>query len=191
MSNCAVDETRGRYSVGCGIGGVELKILKSFPDERGYFREVLRCTDSIFTSGQFAQWSHSHMHRDVVKAWHYHHVQTDWWYVPIGQVLTVLFDNRSESPTYRAKFELKMGESTYGSDTVEACLKIPPGVLHGCRVLSEAAHLFYVTSETYNPKDEGRIPFNDSLVPHDWGGNAITSEKDRRIYVPELERKRL
>src|SRR5687768_6250828 len=92
------------------IAGVEVKLLKSFPDQRGFFREVIRCTDTLFEGGKFGQWSHSKMQRDVVKAWHYHHVQTDWWYVPIGQVLTVLYDNREESPTYRTKMELKMGD---------------------------------------------------------------------------------
>ena len=34
------------------------------------------------------------------------------------------------------------------------CLKIPPGVAHGCRAL-ERSHLLYVTSNVYAPDDEG------------------------------------
>jgi dTDP-4-dehydrorhamnose 3,5-epimerase len=171
------------------ILGVEIKQLKTFADDRGFFREVLRCTDSVFEAGRFGQWSHSRMTKHVVKAWHYHHIQTDWWYVPIGQVETVLYDNREESPTYKTKLCFKMGDSRiYGPDTFEVCVRIPTGVLHGCRVLSDEAHLFYVTSETYNPQDEGRIPFNSESVPHDWGQEALTVENDRRFYKPAKER---
>lgn len=173
------------------IAGVRIKLLKSHPDQRGFFREVIRSTDDVFEDGKFAQWSHSKMQRSVVKAWHYHHVQTDWWYVPIGEVLTVLYDNREESPTYGTKLEIAMGDSQLGSGAREVCVRIPPGVLHGCKVLSDEAHLFYITSETYNPQDEGRFPFNDPIVPHDWGTDAITVENDRRRFEPTAPRKRM
>jgi dTDP-4-dehydrorhamnose 3,5-epimerase len=167
------------------IYGVEVKELKSHPDDRGFFREIIRSTDPLFQEGTFGQWSHSRMQRDVVKAWHYHHVQTDWWYVPLGQIDTVLYDNREESPTFKMKMIIRMGESErYGSDTREVCVRIPPGVLHGCRVLSDEAHLFYITSHTYNAEEEGRFPYNSPRVDHDWGPNPITSEKDRRTFVP-------
>lgn len=129
------------------------------------------------------------MQRDVVKAWHYHHVQTDWWYLPIGQIETVLYDNRVESPTYQRKLIFNMGDSAeFGADTHDVCVRIPPGVLHGCKVLSEQAHLFYITSVTYDPNEEGRFPFNAEFVGHDWGGNALTVENDRREFVPTSTR---
>jgi dTDP-4-dehydrorhamnose 3,5-epimerase len=132
------------------------------------------------------------MQKNVVKAWHYHHVQTDWWYVPLGQIETVLFDNRDESPTYRQKFIIRMGDSEkYGDTTREVCVKIPPGVLHGCKVLSDEAHLFYITSHTYDPNEEGRFPFNSMIVGHDWGIHAITAENDRRTFVPTSVRQRI
>ena len=94
------------------IIGVECKPLRTFPDDRGFFREIFRANETIFQNGKFAQWSHSSMGKNVVKAWHYHHVQFDWWYVPIGKVETVLFDNRPESPTYKTKLVIPMGESS-------------------------------------------------------------------------------
>ena len=170
------------------IAGVVVKDLKSHPDPRGYFREVIRSTDPLFEGGKFMQWSHSKMARDVVKAWHYHHAQTDWWYCPIGKIETVLYDNRPESPTYQTKMVIVMGDSSEHSDAREVCVRIPPGVLHGCKVLSSAAHLFYITSEIYNTKDEGRFPYNAAFVGHDWGVNALTVENDRREIRPEIER---
>lgn len=174
------------------IIGVEIKKLVSHPDGRGFFREIFRHNDSIFDKGQYGQWSHSKMQKDVVKAWHYHHVQTDWWYIPMGQAEIILYDNREESPTYQKKLIIKAGESdVYGEDTHEVCVRIPPGVLHACQVLSETAHLFYITSETYNPEDEGRIAFNSNKVPHTWSCTPITSEKDRVDFIPTNPRKKL
>ena len=173
-----------------GIAGVEIKLLKSHGDERGFFREIIRETDSLFCDGHFGQWSHSAMQKDVVKAWHYHHEQYDWWYVPIGQVLTGLVDFREESPTYRKKIFLLMGEQSYGAGTHQVCVRIPPGVLHGCRVLSPTAHLFYITSKTYDPNEEGRYPFDSEEVGYDWGSGAIVADNDRRRFTPTSTRRR-
>ena len=172
------------------ILGVELKELVSHGDKRGFFREIIRKTDDFFPADSFAQWSHSKMQKNVVKAWHYHHVQYDWWYVPIGNVQVVLFDNREESPTYKQKMVFNIGDSgSFGSDTQEVCVCIPPGVLHGCKVLSDEAHLFYITSETYDPNEEGRFPYNSEIVGHDWGTDAIVAENDMREFVPTSTRK--
>jgi dTDP-4-dehydrorhamnose 3,5-epimerase len=170
------------------IIGVTIKNLKTHMDPRGFFREVVRSTDELFEGGIFGQWSHSKMQRNVVKAWHYHHVQTDWWYCPIGKIQTVLFDNRPESPTYLRKLVINMGDSSVDSETHEVCVKIPPGVLHGCKVLSDEAHLFYITSTTYDPNEEGRFPYNSAFVGHDWGDNALTVENDRREFEPTSTR---
>lgn len=164
------------------IFGVEFKQLKSFPDQRGFFREIIRFSDPFFAGGKFGQWSHSKMTKNVVKAWHYHHVQTDWWYVGMGEIEAVLYDNREESPTFKIKCAFPMGDNS------PVCVKIPPGVLHGLKVQSEEAHLFYITSETYNPNDEGRFSFDSTFVGHNWGTEAITVENDRRNFQPTSTR---
>mgnify|MGYP000964140148 CR=1 FL=1 len=174
------------------ILGVEIKLLKSFVDDRGFFREIFRSSDPLFKNGVFGQWSHSKMTHNVVKAWHYHHVQTDWWYVPFGKVETVLYDNREESPTYKNKIIIPMGDSlSFKQECFDVCVRIPPGVLHGCKVLSDSAHLFYITSHTYNPDEEGRIPYNSDTVPHNWGKDVITVENDRRFFTPQSTREKV
>ncbi len=173
------------------ICGVEAKLLHSHGDQRGFFREIVRANEPVFSGGNFGQWSHSKMQKNVVKAWHYHHVQFDWWYVPFGKVQTVLFDDRPESPTYRTKLVFKMGETAkYGPDVFEVCVRIPPGVLHGCKVLSKEAHLFYITSVTYDPNEEGRFPFDQGPkgLKHRWGKNVIVADNDRRHFVPTSTR---
>jgi dTDP-4-dehydrorhamnose 3,5-epimerase len=141
------------------IDGVEIKQLTTHADERGFFREVIRETDGFFD--HFGQWSHSMMRAGTAKAWHIHRRQTDWWYV-IGALKVALHDLRPESSTRGETMELLMGDC-YGS----TCLKIPPGVAHGCRAL-EQTHLLYVTSTVYDAADEGRIPHDDPSIAYDW-----------------------
>ncbi len=144
------------------IDGVVVRSLKTHRDERGFFREIIRVTDDFFEEG-FGQWSHSLMHPGVIKAWHIHNKQTDCWYVCTGVLKVVLYDKRAESSTYRQSMEIMLGDSHEAS-----VLKIPPGVAHGCKCISGPANLLYVTSQTYNPEDEGRIPHDDSEIGYDW-----------------------
>lgn len=145
------------------IEGVHVKELVTHSDERGYFRELVRETDAFFD--HFGQWSHSLMYPGVVKAWHLHRRQTDWWYA-IGALKVALYDTRDDSPTHGALMEFFLGDH-FGA----ACVKIPPGVAHGCRAL-DTSHLFYVTSSTYDPDDELRIAHDDPAIGYDWTAGA-------------------
>ncbi|HUS15183.1 MAG TPA: dTDP-4-dehydrorhamnose 3,5-epimerase family protein [Chloroflexia bacterium] len=144
------------------IDGVQIKDLTTHPDERGFFREIIRHTDDFFTEG-FAQLSHSMMYPGVAKAWHIHKTQVDWWYVPIGNLKVALYDTREDSPTHGVTMELFMGEN-YPSKV----LKIPPGVAHGCRAIGGVSHLLYATSNIYDTGEEGRIAHDDPAIGYDW-----------------------
>ncbi len=84
-------------------------------------------------------------------------------YIAVGAVKVALYDTRKDSPTHGELMELFMGEQ-YGAQV----LKVPPGVAHGYRVLEGPAHLFYITSSTYDAQDEGRIPHDDPTIGYDW-----------------------
>ncbi len=144
------------------IDGVVLKDLDTHQDERGFFREIIREPDDCFQEG-FGQWSHSLMYLGVIKAWHIHKKQTDWWYVGTGVLKVVLYDKRPKSSTYRQTMEIILGDNQEAG-----VLKVPPGVAHGCKCLSGPANLFYITSHTYDPEDEGRIPHDDPEIGYDW-----------------------
>jgi len=144
------------------ISGVEIKELATHPDERGFFREIIRKTDPFFGEG-FGQFSHSLMYQGVAKAWHIHKTQIDWWYVPVGNLRLVMKDMRPDSAT---KGELQ--EVLLGGNYPARVVKIPAGVAHGCKVLGGVAHLFYITSHTYDPAEEGRIAFDDPSIGYDW-----------------------
>ena len=73
------------------------------------------------------------------------------------------------------------------TDSSPIVIKIPPGVLHSCKVLSNSADLFYITSHTYDPKDEGRWAYDSSYVGYDWGepSELIVAGNDCVDYQPE------
>ena len=151
------------------IDGVVIKKLTTYPDQRGFFREIVRVSDEFFGEG-FGQWSHTKSYQGVVKAWHIHQRQVDWWYVASGRVLVALYDTRADSSTHGHLLEIMLGE-----EMEPAVLRVPPGVAHGYRVLSAEAHLFYITSRTYDPADEGRLPHDDPEIGYDWlSGPPIT-----------------
>jgi dTDP-4-dehydrorhamnose 3,5-epimerase len=144
------------------IEGVIAKDLKTHTDERGFFRELIRVTDDFFSQG-FGQWSHSLMFDGVIKAWHLHRIQTDWWYVVSGVLRVGLCDMRAESPTYKTVMDFLMGDLQPAH-----VIMIPPGVAHGCKTVQGPVNLFYVTSHVYNPDDEVRLPYDDPEIDFNW-----------------------
>lgn len=144
------------------IEGVTFKNLITHTDERGFFREIIRVTDDFFKEG-FGQWSQSLMYTGVIKAWHIHQKQIDWWYVAGGILKVALYDARKSSKTHKEINEFLMGDNQ-----PPQILKIPHGVAHGCKCIEGAATLFYITSRPYDPLDEGRILHNDPEIGYDW-----------------------
>ena len=154
------------------IAGVMVKKLVRHPDERGYFEELIRTTDEFFSEG-FGQLSHSFMVAGVVKAWHVHKTQVDWWFCGTGKIKMVLYDLRKESPTYK-----ELNEFVLGDEPNNMIVKIPPGVAHGMKVLEGPCHFVYATSKTYDPAEEGRVPYDDPDIGYDWvQGVEITNKK--------------
>jgi dTDP-4-dehydrorhamnose 3,5-epimerase len=147
------------------IEGVGLRGLGAYPDERGFFRQIVRNTEEIIREG-WAQASHSMMHPGVAKAWHVHRSQIDWWYVPAGKLKVALHDMQEDSPT-RGQLQ-----EVFPGDHYEAqLLKIPPGVAHGCKALSGLTHLIYLSSRIYDPEgEEIRIPHDDPTIAYDGTG---------------------
>ncbi|MBI3318887.1 MAG: dTDP-4-dehydrorhamnose 3,5-epimerase family protein [Candidatus Omnitrophica bacterium] len=144
------------------IEGVVLKRLETRSDDRGFFREILRLKGEFFEE-EIGQWSHSLMYDGVIKAWHLHKVQADYFYVAAGVLKVALYDRRPDSPTYRKIMSFYMGDGQ-----PPLVLKIPPGVAHGCKTVQGPVHLIYLTSQVYNPADELRLPHDDPEIGFDW-----------------------
>lgn len=157
------DSCRVQVATPTHIQGVEIKHLKPRADERGFLMEILRTDDAIFE--KFAQVYVSLNYPGVIRAWHYHQHQTDYWAVVRGMVKAVLYDNREGSPTRGQVQEIYLGEHN------PILLKIPVGVLHGYKTIGvEPSLLLNFPTELYNYQepDEYRIPWNSPEVPYDW-----------------------
>ena len=117
------------------------------------------------TFHEVKQTSYTETFPGVIKAFHWHKIQWDVWFVVRGSAQVVLHDLREDSST---KGETQV---IYAGEDNSVLISIPPGVAHGYRVLGdERVCLFYHTSEAYDPKnpDEERIPFNDPSINFDW-----------------------
>jgi dTDP-4-dehydrorhamnose 3,5-epimerase len=145
------------------IDGVVEKPLKVFCDERGRLMEVLRSDDELFQN--FGQVYITSAYPGVVKAWHYHKVQTDHFAVVHGMAKIVLYDSRDESPT---KGEVNQ---FFAGGPRAVLIRIPPLVYHGYKCISEHETIIMnVPTELFNydQPDEHRVPPNDPSIPYDW-----------------------
>jgi dTDP-4-dehydrorhamnose 3,5-epimerase len=169
-----------RPQAGCGdvivgpqsphlIHGVEVEATTQYPDDRGCFAELFRFgepglgRDFNPANGSRIQVSFTISYPGVIKAIHYHFEQTDLWAPLSGMFQVILYDLRESSPTCGRLNTIFMGSLRPWK------LRIPPGVAHGYKVLgTETGFLVYATDRFYNPKDEGRIPFDDPGINYDW-----------------------
>lgn len=145
------------------IEGVRIRKLKPIPDERGYLMEMLRSDWEEFE--KFGQIYVAAAYPGVVKAWHYHRLQTDHFICLQGMAKVVLYDGREDSPTYRQIEEFFIGHLN------PLLIKIPPLVMHGFKGLGPGMTLMVnVPTEMYNYQepDEYRLPPDTDQIPYDW-----------------------
>jgi dTDP-4-dehydrorhamnose 3,5-epimerase len=145
------------------IEGVRLKELKPIPDERGRVMEILRADDELFE--EFGQVYMTTAYPGVVKAWHYHKLQTDNMAVIKGMMKIVIYDARKGSPTYGEVNEFFLGEHNF------KLIQIPPMVYHGFKCIGqEEAIVINIPTQPYNHEhpDEYRVDPYDKSIPYDW-----------------------
>ncbi len=159
------------------IDGVRIKTLRKFVDQRGFFIEQLKRGD-LDDAGQpmmeeqpFAQMSRSLAYArggnppELIKAFHWHRYQWDFWDIISGNARVVLVDARPDSRTAGRIQVVFLGEHS------PKVVGIPPGVLHGYQCLDrQDVILNYYVTMPYNPEDpdEGRIAWNDERIGFDW-----------------------
>jgi dTDP-4-dehydrorhamnose 3,5-epimerase len=147
------------------IEGVQVKELILRPDDRGVFVELVKVSDAFVDPHPFAQISHTVTYPGVIKAFHWHRRQTDFWYCVGGNIRVGLVDLRQDSPTQGEQMSICLGEWS------RKVLKIPPGVAHGYQVLGNVpAQLIYYVDQPYDPQnpDEERIPWDNPAIGFDW-----------------------
>ncbi|MBP7652549.1 dTDP-4-dehydrorhamnose 3,5-epimerase family protein [Candidatus Dependentiae bacterium] len=145
------------------IKDVELKKLHYNVDERGRLIEIFRNDDPMFQ--QFGQVYITTAYPGVIKGWHYHKLQDDYFFVIKSMAKIVLFDSRNDSETKGIINEFFLGEHNL------ALLKIPKFVVHGFKCIGESECLIMnCPTIPYNPKqpDEYRIPLETEDINYNW-----------------------
>ena len=146
------------------IEGVVVKTLRVIPDDRGRLMEILRSDDELFA--RFGQVYMTTTYPGVVKAWHMHKRQTDHVCALSGMFRLALFDARGRSPSRGTLQEIYMGEYR------PVLVRIPPGIYHGWRCVSEREGMVINVPDClydYDNPDEFRLPPDTDQIPYDWG----------------------
>ena len=145
------------------IHGVKVKQLRANADERGYLMEILREDDEIYE--RFGQVYVSLNYPGIIRAWHYHLKQTDYFVCLKGMIKVPLYDARPDSPTRGEVNEFFLGEHH------RILLAIPIGVYHGYKTIGvEPSLLLNFPTKPYDraDPDEHRVPFDSPEIPYNW-----------------------
>ncbi len=160
------------------LPGVVVIDLKSFSDDRGFFREVFRenlCSEAGLPAN-FVQCNHSRSHKNVLRGLHYqrNHAQGKLVTVIRGTLLDVVADVRPTSPT----FGIWIAEEL--SDKNHKQIYVPPGYAHGLLALSDEVDLLYACTNYYHAQDSFSINWKDPTLNIQWPvANPILSPADR------------
>ena len=136
-----------------------------WPDDRGYFLEVLRVGQGLPAEfpPESTQVSAACNFPGAIKAFHYHRRQTDCFTPVMGLFQIALVDLRQGSRTFGLE------NTIYAGALRPWQILIPRGVGHGYKILgTEPGLLVYATDRFYDPQDEGRIPYDDPSINYDW-----------------------
>ncbi len=145
------------------IKDVQVKKLKLIPDERGRLMEILRSDEEMFQ--KFGQVYMTTAYPGVIKAWHYHKKQDDYFTCISGTMRLALYDARKDSSTYK-----EVNEFIISLDD-PMLVRIPKCVYHGFKCVGDKEAIVINTpTQPYNSKepDEYRVDAFENNIPYDW-----------------------
>jgi len=151
------------------LEGVKIYELKKFPDERGFFAELLRRDwKEILGDEWMVQANLSFSYPGVIRAWHRHlRGQTDYFIVLQGAMRICAYDEKTGQLDEIVASEHKL-----------RIVRIPGHYWHGTKTIGNkpSLTLYFVTRlYDYKDPDEERRPWNDQSIidprtqkPYDW-----------------------
>ena len=145
------------------IKGAMVKDLKVIPDERGRLMEILRNDDEMFE--EFGQVYMTTAYPGIIKAWHYHKLQSDNLTCIKGKILLAIYDPRENSPTYG-----ELNDFIISLDNPKL-IHIPPGIYHGFKNVGESEAIVVNTiTKPYNHDnpDEYRVDAFNEKIGYKW-----------------------
>ncbi|MGE0268324.1 MAG: dTDP-4-dehydrorhamnose 3,5-epimerase family protein [Candidatus Omnitrophota bacterium] len=143
------------------IEGVLIEPLKSFKDERGEVRHMLRRDAPFFKN--FGEVYFSTINPGYVKGWKMHKEMTQHFAVPVGNLKLVLYDRRENSSTKGEIQEIIFGINNY------QLVRIPPQVLYSFSPVG-ADHVMIVNCADmpHSPDESVQFDLNDQTIPYQW-----------------------
>lgn len=114
------------------IDGVKVVAIKRFADPRGWLCEIYRHDEiDMIPTMAYMSWTKP----DIARGPHEHIYQSDLFAFVIGRFRLTLWDNRPDSPTYKERQVLDVGEES------PAYVLVPPRVVHVYRCLTPSGGL--------------------------------------------------
>jgi dTDP-4-dehydrorhamnose 3,5-epimerase len=147
------------------LDGIRVYELKSFPDERGFFGELLRQDWKNFLGDEWVvQANLSYSYPGIVRAWHRHlRGQIDYFVVVEGAMKICAYDDKTG--------EL---DEIVSSEHRLQVVRVPGHYWHGTKTVGNKPSLtVYFVTRLYDYKnpDEERRPWNDvTVVPRSING---------------------
>jgi dTDP-4-dehydrorhamnose 3,5-epimerase len=140
---------------------------KLFGDQRGFFLETYQSQRYAEhgIAGPFVQDNLSRSGFGVLRGLHLQNPSTQGKLVSAmrGRVLDVAVDVRLGSPNFGRHVAVELNENNRRQ------LWVPRGFAHGFAVLSETADFFYKCDNSYSPKDEIVVRWDDPAIGIKWG----------------------
>lgn len=157
------------------LQGIKIRPIRRFPDERGFFSEVMRKDwKDLFGEDIVAQANFSFTYPNIIRAWHRHiKGQTDYFLALKGMIKICAFDDKiSEvNEIISSGFDLQV-------------VRMPGHYWHGFKAIgNEPAMLLYFTTNLYDPAnpDEERRAWDDTtIIPKSVNGK----KSDSRVGKP-------
>lgn len=150
------------------LKGIKIKSISRFPDERGFFCEVMRKDwQDLFGEDTVAQANHSFTYPNIVRAWHRHlKGQVDYFLAINGTIKICAFDDETE----------ELNEIISSGMNLQV-VRMPGHYWHGFKAIgNEPAMLLYFTTNLYdytNPDEERRAWDDATVIP-----KIINGKKD-------------
>jgi dTDP-4-dehydrorhamnose 3,5-epimerase len=143
------------------IFDVKLTHLQIVSSEHGAVLHMVKNIDSTFAG--FGEIYFSTIAQGQRKDWRRHNIATAQLAVPIGRVRFALFDDRGDSHSNGATWDVTLGRDHY------FLLTIPPGVWFAIQnVGTSEALIANCSSMPHDPTSIDRRPLSTVDIPYDW-----------------------
>ena len=159
-------------------------------DPRGFFLETWHAERyrEHGIDARFVQDNHSRSARGTLRGLHAQQPRPQGKLLRVveGEVWDVAVDARLGSPAFGRHVGVVLSAQNFRQ------VYVPPGVLHGFCVTSEAAQVEYKCTEPYDPRAEFSVRWNDPELAIPWPiAEPLLSEKDRHAPFLSEVRERL